>query len=74
MTQPWDNVEHSMASAPGANSEANTPSAPNQIAREAASSATMQNTASAPAQAAPGLPANRAPRLTTGSAFVAVRL
>src|SRR6267154_1960934 len=59
MTQPWDNVEHSMASAPGANSDARIPSTPNQIAREAVSSDTMQNAASAPAHASLGLPASR---------------
>src|SRR4051794_2250317 len=74
ITHSYDNVEHSMANAPLGNAADRTPEDPSHSAREAASSATMQKTASTPWQASAGLKASRAPRATSAEALEEVRL
>jgi len=63
-----------MAKAAGCNRAASTPSGPSQIARDAASSETIENTASASSAASLGESAWMAPRARSSEALLAVRL
>ena len=74
MTQSWDSVEQSIAKAPGCTSPERTPPGPCHTVREASSSLTMTNTASAPAAASAGESAHCAPAPTSADALSWVRL